>query len=64
MTSKQAEQKLHQDKPVKARSLIPGAPVMVRNFMGSDKWIPGIVIKKLDPVTYHMEVAHGQILIR
>lgn len=61
VTSKQAEQKLHHDKHVKLRSLIPGALVMVRNFSGSNKWIPGIVIQKLGPVTYRVEVAHGQI---
>ena len=64
VSSKQAEQKLHHDKQVKSRSLIPGALVMVRNFSGSNKWIPGIIIKKLGPVTYHVEVAHGQILKR
>lgn len=35
--------------------------VMVRKFSRSDKWISGIVIKKLGSVTYHVEVAHGQI---
>ena len=61
MTSKQAEQKLHHDKHVNSRSLLPGALVMIRLLSGSGKWIPGIIIKKLGPVTYHVEVAHGQI---
>ena len=61
VASKQAEQKLHHDKWVKHRSLMPGDAVTVRNYRGSNKWIPGIVIKTLGPVTYSVGVANGQV---
>ena len=62
VTAKQAEQKLHHDKDVKLRSLFPGTPVMVRDFCGLDKWIPGVVLKKLGPVSYSVENARGRIV--
>ena len=37
---------------------------MVRNYSGSSKWIPGIVLKKLGLVTYSVEMTHGQIVKR
>ena len=57
VTSKQADQK-------QSRSLFPGTPVMVRAYIGRDKWIKGIVLRKLGPVTYQVEIAHGRILKR
>ena len=64
VTSHQAEQKQHHDGQTKHRSLFPGAPVMVRDYNGSSKWIPGIVLKKLGPVTYHVESENGRIFKR
>ena len=60
--SKQAEQKLQHDRHVKPRSLFPGTPVLVRNYGESSKWIPGIVLKTLGPVTYSVQIAHGRII--
>lgn len=37
---------------------------MVRNYQGSDKWIPSIVRAKLGPVTYNVEVSQGDVLKR
>ena len=62
--SKQADQKAQHDSRVKSRSLFPGTPVMVRDYRGPDKWIPGIILKKLGPVTYSVEVTQGRIMKR
>ena len=54
VTSKQAQQKQYHDKHVKPRSFFPGTPVMVRNFQEPNKWIPGIILQKLGPVTLQL----------
>ena len=64
VTSHQAEQKKHHDKHAKDRSLFPGTEVMVRDYIGSNKWIPGIVLDKLGPVTYSVEIENGRIFKR
>ena len=61
VTSKQADQKRYHDEHGKPRSLFPGIPVMVRAYIGRDKWIPGIVLRKLGPVTYQVEIAHESL---
>ena len=33
---------------------------MVRNYHGDAKWIPGIILKKLGPVTYSVDIGDGQ----
>ena len=60
--SRQAIQKKNHDKHSKLRSLFIGSPVMVRDFRQTSKWIPGIVLRKLGPVTYHVEVESGKVL--
>ena len=35
---------------------------MVRDFRQTSKWIPGIVLRKLGPVTYHVGVESGKVL--
>ena len=62
--SKQASQKLHHDTHVKARAFTPGTRVLARLYVGSDKWIPGIVIQQLGPVTYTVEISNGRIVKR
>ena len=51
---------IYHDKHVTSRSVLPGALMMVRNFSGSDKRIPGIVIKKHGPVTQHVELPRAR----
>ena len=41
-----------------------GASVMVRDFRHSNEWIPGTIVRKLGPVTYHVDVGNGKILKR
>ena len=33
-----------------------------QNFQEPNKWIPGIILLKLGPVTYQVEIANGCIL--
>ena len=42
------------------RCFFPGSPVMVRDYRGEKKWISGTVLRKLGPVTYHVDVGKGQ----
>ena len=57
--SRQAEQKKHHDSHSKQRCLFPGTPVMVKDYRNSNKWIRGTILKKLDPVTYTVDVGNG-----
>ena len=49
---KQAQQKRCHDQRVQLRNLFPGSPVLVRNYQGDVKWIRGIILRKLGPVTF------------
>ena len=48
----------------KSRCLFQGSPVMVRNYHGDTKWIPGTVLKKLGPVTYSVDIGDGWMVKR
>ena len=37
---------------------------MVRNYHGDAKWIPGIVLKKLGPVTYSVDIGDERMVKR
>jgi hypothetical protein len=64
VTGKQADQKLNHDKHAKSRKLLPGSIVMLRDYNHSNKWINGIIVKKLGPVTYWVEMANGRLVKR
>ena len=34
---------------------------MVRDFRQRGKWIPGVVLRKLGPITYNVEVGNGKV---
>jgi len=63
VTEKQALQKDYQDLHVRDRSWYVGERVMVQNFRpGSGAaWIPGVVMERLGPVTYLVDVNNDQI---
>ena len=61
---KQAEQKQYHDRRTKLRCLFPGSPVMVTNYQGDTRWIPGAIVRKLGPVTYSVDVGNGRIVKR
>ena len=64
IASRQATQKKHHDGHTKLRSLVVGSPVVVRDFRHNSKWIPGTIVKKLGPVTYHVDLGGGNIVKR
>ena len=37
---------------------------MIRDYNGPSKWIPGVVIRKLGPVTYDVETTQGRTVKR
>ena len=57
--TRQAEQKQHNDQQTKLRYLFPGSPAMIRNYQGDTRWIPGIVVRKLGPITYSIKKYHS-----
>ena len=59
--SNQAEQKKNFDRRTKHRCFFPGSPVLVRDYRGGNKWIAGTVLRKLGPVTYHVDVGKGLV---
>ena len=62
--SKQATQKEHHDKHSKLQSFPIGSPVVVRDFRHPNKWIPGVILRMLGPVTYHVRVENGKVVKR
>ena len=58
---KQALQKDHQDRHCRDRSWFVGERVMVRNLRPGLDWIPGVIIERLGPVTYLVDVNNNQI---
>ena len=64
VVSKQADQKLHHDWRSRPRRFTQGQAVMVRDFRPhTSKWMKGVVIQQLGPVTYTVEV-EGKLLKR
>ena len=62
VTSKQSDQKQHHDKHAQPCSLFPGSLVMIRDYTGPSKWIPGMILRKLGPVTFDVETTNGWIV--
>ena len=56
---KQAEQARHHDPHSTSREMIVGQNVMARNFCQGEKWIPGVIVKRLGPLTYLIELKQG-----
>ena len=62
--SKQAKQKAHHDHHAKLRCFTQGQAVMVRDFRpNSSKWMQGVVLQQIGPVSYTIEV-NGKLLKR
>ena len=53
---KQAGQKQYRDRRSRLRCLFSGSPIMVRNYHGDVRWIPGTILQKLGPVTYSVDL--------
>jgi hypothetical protein len=64
VSGKQADQKTNHDKHNKFRSFLPGSLVVVREYNQSNKWTKGVIVRKLGPVTYTVEMANGRLVKR
>ena len=52
----QAKQKQRHDEHTKERSFSPGQTVWARDFRGSTKWVPGVVVQCTGPLTYMIQL--------
>ena len=59
VVTKQSQQPQHHDSQAKACELTIGQQVMAKNFRGGNKWVPGVIIERQDPLTYLVETASG-----
>ena len=59
ISKKQAEQVIHHDQHAKERQFQIQDKVMVKNFRSDPTWIPGVIVQKLAPLTYLVEVQGG-----
>ena len=61
---KQADQKQHHDKRAKSQPMFPGTTVLVREYNRPNKWIPGVILQKLGPVTFSIAINNGRTVNR
>jgi len=52
----QAKQKQRQDEHGQHRSFNPGQTVWARDFHGTTKWVPGLVVQNVGPHTYMIQL--------
>jgi len=52
----QAKQKQRYDKHCKEHCFNPGQTVWTRDFRGSTKWVPGVVVQSVGPLTYMIQL--------
>ena len=64
VSAKQAEYKLRHDQHSKHRDFTAGSKVLVRVYSGPKKWIPGLILQQLGPVTYSVEIEPGRMVKR
>ena len=57
--NKQAIQKIPHDNQAKHREFVIGQHVMARNFRPGRKYLPGVVVRRLGPPTFLVEVKDG-----
>ena len=61
MQDKQSSQKKTHDDKSKLREFLVGERVMVRNLRPGPKYVVGVILQKLAPYSYSVEVQHGLI---
>jgi len=59
VTFKQADQKQHHDK---RDSMFPGTTVFVIEYNGQNKWVPGVILQGLGPVTFSVAINNGRTM--
>ena len=53
---RQEKQKKYFDKKAREKSFQEQEEVWVRDYRGTTKWVPGIIVKKTSPVSYRVKV--------
>ena len=56
-----AKQKQRHDEHSKERNFKTGDTVWARDFRGSTKWVSGIIIQSIGPVSYMIQLQDGQV---
>ena len=59
--NQQANQKSQHDQRAKIREFFVGQEVMTRNLRPGPKYVTGVVVQKLGPLSYLVEVGEGLI---
>ena len=59
ISKKQAEQVIHHDQHAKEKQFQIKGKVMVKNFRSDPTWVSGVIIQKLAPLIYLVEVQGG-----
>ena len=54
--AKQEQQKSTHDTTAQNRSFSVGQSVLVRNFAGGERWLPGHIIEPVGPVSFMIEL--------
>ena len=55
------DEKYYHDKHTRYCNFAPGNHVLVRNYTGSSRWLPGIVETVLGPVSYQVKLNNGRL---
>ena len=64
VASRQTAQKTSHDGHARLRSFLIDSSVMVRDYRHPTKWVPGVIVRKLGPVTYHVDLGGGNVVKR
>ena len=59
--TRQNKMKEGHDQHAKMRVFEVGKSVVVRNFRGGEKWVPGVIVQQLGPLTYLIDVSQGRV---
>ena len=56
ITDSQSQQRYHYDEQTKMHTFEVGEHVLVENFRGAPKWLPGVIVGTAGNVSYQLEV--------
>lgn len=62
VVDQQAQQKANHDRHSKEQELTDGQFVLAKNFCSGLKWMPGVIVEVLGPLSYHVKLTDRQIL--
>ena len=64
VVDQQAQQKANHDRHSKEQEFTDGQFVLAKNFRLGSKWMPGVIVEVLGPLSYHVKLTDGRILKR